>query len=145
MELPRRLRVFVSYRREDTEDVAARIADRVARWWNVGKVFIDVEALGTAAEWRKEISAALEKCDVLLAIIGPNWLLVGKNHNPRIKDPEDLLAFEIATALKRGIICRSRSSQQCETPHRRGPAAQRKATPKSECRDAHSQPLQSGH
>ena len=39
MELPRRLRVFVSYRREDTEDVAARIADRVARWWNVGKVF----------------------------------------------------------------------------------------------------------
>src|SRR4051794_933537 len=45
VELPRRRRVFVSYRREDTRYVAGRIADRVAEWWNVGKVFIDVESM----------------------------------------------------------------------------------------------------
>jgi hypothetical protein len=95
----------VSYRRDDVKDTAGRLADRVARWWSVSKVFIDVEAIGPGTDYQKKITDDLAECDVLLAVIGPNWLPVAdKSGTPRLEDPEDLLVFEIETALKRGII-----------------------------------------
>ena len=46
----------------------------------------------------------LTACDVLLAIIGPNWIdVTNKKGDRRLHDPRDFVAVEIAAALARNI------------------------------------------
>ena len=43
-------------------------------------------------------------CDTMLVIIGPNWLKVkDKSGQPRLDQPDDFVAIEIAAALARDI------------------------------------------
>jgi hypothetical protein len=53
-------------------------------------------------DFRKYIQSAFAHVDVLLVIVGPNWLGVEGEHI-RIKDTEDLVRIEVETALSRGI------------------------------------------
>jgi hypothetical protein len=101
---PQRLWVFMSYRREDTKDMAGRLSDRIATWRIVDEVFRDVDAIRPSEVYRQTITAALERCNVLIALIGPAWLTaVDENGRRRLDDPADLLTFEIKSALDHGI------------------------------------------
>ena len=56
---------------------------------------------GTAGERDTE---ALEKCEVLLAMIGPRWLELRDQHGSRkIDNPNDLVRLEIELAMEKGI------------------------------------------
>jgi hypothetical protein len=50
------------------------------------------------------LQQALESCDVLLAVIGPEWATAtDQSGKPRLEDPADWVRIEIAAALKRKI------------------------------------------
>jgi len=68
-----KLRIFISYRREETAPYAGRIYDSVIRRFGQEGVFMDIDTIHPGSDFTEMIASALDSCDVLLAIIGPTW------------------------------------------------------------------------
>ena len=96
--------IFISYRREDTAGHAGRIFDRLQETFGRDKIFMDVAAIEPGVDFVEAIDRAVGSCDVLLVIIGKQWLschdAAGKN---RLDDPKDFIRLETAAALRRNI------------------------------------------
>ena len=66
--------IFISYRRIDTIAWAGRIFADMARRFGVTQVFMDINGgIPRGANFAETLRAALTGCDVLLALIGPQW------------------------------------------------------------------------
>jgi hypothetical protein len=94
--------VIVSYRRSDSRWIAGRIVDRLERDLGKGDVFVDIDAIPFGMDFRDHLHGVLGRCDVLLAVIGPNWLATDEAGRPRIFEPTDWVRIEIETALAKG-------------------------------------------
>jgi hypothetical protein len=92
--------VFVSYRREDTNPVVGRITDRLIDHFGKARVFRDEDNLIYGRRYRISIAEALNRCDILLAIIGPRWA----GSRGQLHVPTDLMRDEIETALGRSVV-----------------------------------------
>jgi hypothetical protein len=66
--------VFISYRRQDSADITGRIYDRLVERFGTPDVFKDVDTIPLGVDFRKYLQESVSRCDVLLAIIGKNWL-----------------------------------------------------------------------
>ncbi len=98
------LRVFISYRRDDVPGYSGRLHDHLARRFGEDHVFMDVDAIRPGTDFTEEIEEALEKCDVLLAVIGDGWLTSEDDGGRRRLDgPGDFVRLEIEAALRRNI------------------------------------------
>lgn len=95
--------VFISYRRKDNSYAANLVYDRVAAVFGRGSVYFDVDAVPAGIDFRQHIQHAVEQCDVMLVIIGENWLERDSNGESRLENPADYVRIEIETALRRGI------------------------------------------
>lgn len=96
--------IFISYRRDDTRQAAGRLADELAQRFGRLRVFRDVETIEAGVRFKDALSEALEKCNVMLVLIGSQWLKIADpDGRPRLRKPEDWVRTEIATALKRSI------------------------------------------
>lgn len=99
-------RLFISYRREDTQYQADRLhaairphVDDPAR-----DIFIDIDNIPLGVNFAAYLDEKVSQCEVLLALIGPRWLEArGPGGERRLDDPGDFVRIEIASALKRGI------------------------------------------
>ena len=97
-------KIFISYRRNDSRAYAGSIHDRLEREFGIDRLFMDVEAIPLGIDFIKALREEVSKCDVLLAVIGENWLSApDKKGNRRLDNPDDLVRIEIATALERDI------------------------------------------
>ena len=97
-------KVFISYRRDDSAGHAGRVHDRLEREFGADLLFMDVDAIPLGVNFVKVLRDEVAKCDVLLALIGPNWLNArDKEGNRRLDNSSDFLRIEIATALQRDI------------------------------------------
>jgi tetratricopeptide (TPR) repeat protein len=68
------------------------------------QVFKDVDNIDPGDDFVERITGAVASCDVLLALIGPDWLTItDENGQRRLDKPEDYVRVEIETALKRKI------------------------------------------
>jgi hypothetical protein len=68
------------------------------------RVFKDVDSIEPGEDFVERITAAVASCDVLLALIGPQWLTItDENGQRRLDNPRDYVRLEIETALKRKI------------------------------------------
>ncbi len=93
-------KVFVSYRRLDDKNAAARIRDRLAHEFGADNVFMDVDNLLPGQRFDQELDKSLGRSSVLLAIIGAKWVeLLGQ----RGSGEADYVQQEIASALSRGL------------------------------------------
>jgi len=95
--------IFVSYRREDAAGHAGRLFDRLrARFGQ--SVFMDVSGIEPGVDFVEAIERAVGSCDVLLAVIGREWLgcrdVSGRR---RLEDPNDFIRIEVARALGQGV------------------------------------------
>ena len=95
--------IFVSYR-DDTAHSAGRLGSflgaRVGREHIFTADSIEVGASAVAAT-RDAVAA----CDILIAIIGPEWLASADDQGRRtIDQDDDLVAAEIATALQQKMV-----------------------------------------
>ena len=91
--------IFVSYRREDSSAHAGRLYDKLVDHFGKDRIFTDVHSRPMGADSFEEIKDAVGSCDVLLAIIGKDWL----SDKRLLHDPRDHVHLEIAHALQRGI------------------------------------------
>src|SRR5262245_25869679 len=97
-------KVFISYRRGDSAGHAGRVHDRLERELGRDLLFMDVDAIPLGSDFVDVLSNEVAKCNVLLAIIGPNWLDArDESGNRRLASNDDFVRIEIAAALKRGI------------------------------------------
>jgi hypothetical protein len=97
-------RIFISYRREDTAYPAGWLFDRLTEHFDSGEVFKDVDSIELGDDFVEEISAAVGSCDVLLALIGEQWLTITDQRGVRrLDDPGDFVRIEIEAALSRNV------------------------------------------
>lgn len=97
--------IFISYRRQDSQSAAGRLADHLRDHMPEVPIFRDVETIEPGIDFVDAINKALESCGILLAIIGPRWsTMTGAAGNRRLDDPGDYARLEIATALKRSDV-----------------------------------------
>lgn len=97
-------KVFISYRRDDSAGHAGRLHDRLESVFGRDLLFMDVDAIPLGADFVQVLADEVEKCDVLLAIIGPGWLDARDEQGiRRLDNPADFVRIEISTALARGI------------------------------------------
>lgn len=93
-------RVFISYRRRDSGDVAARLHDRLKRRFGEPNVFLDYHRLQGGDDFLAAIDRAVDACDVVLAVIGPGWKGAAEpGRDTGIHDPRDVVRREIQRAL----------------------------------------------
>jgi hypothetical protein len=102
-------KIFISYRREDSEHITGRIDDRLAAQFGRAAVFIDVDTIPFGIDFRVHLQEAVAHCDFLLAVIGESWIEVRYQDGPRagqrrLDDPGDFVRVEIQSALQRGIV-----------------------------------------
>jgi ankyrin repeat protein len=96
--------VFISYRRDDTAGSAGRVYDRLVDRLGRELVYRDVDSGQPGEDFVETIGRKVRECDVLLALIGPDWLrAVDESGGWRLAKADDLVRLEIATALDRGI------------------------------------------
>jgi hypothetical protein len=91
--------IFISYRRDDSEDVCGRIYDRLDSAFS--NVFKDTEGIPPGVDFRFELERAVAACDVMLVVMGKRW--DNAKHRRRLNDPDDFVRIEIEAALKREI------------------------------------------
>jgi len=97
-------RIFISYRRVDTSHVAGRIYDRLSAYFGEKAIFMDVEAIDGGVDFVKVLENAVQSCDVVITLIGRQWLNIkDKRGERRLDNPEDFVRIEIAAALSRDI------------------------------------------
>ena len=97
-------KIIISYRRSDSAPVAGRIFDRLVQHYGKDSVFMDIDNIDLGVDFVEVLQDEVGKCDVLLAIIGPNWLNARDDDGNRCLDePNDFVRVEIATALHRNI------------------------------------------
>jgi TIR domain len=96
-------RIFLSYRREETAYPAGWLFDRLAENYG-GQVFKDVDSIELGDDFVEVITRAVGSCDVLLALIGDQWLTINdEDGRRRLNDPEDFVRLEIEAALTRNV------------------------------------------
>jgi len=89
-------RIFISYRRTDAVALAGRIYDRLRARYGDDSIYLDRESIPLGQDWTNHVGEALRRADVLLAVIGPNWL-------PAVGDIDDPVRREVEAALQREI------------------------------------------
>lgn len=98
------VRIFVSYRREDSPGHSGRLYDHLVAHFGEEQVFRDIEAIELGEDFVVAIEKAVGACDVLVAVIGPHWLdIKDKQGHRRIDGAQDFVRLEIATALTRNV------------------------------------------
>jgi formylglycine-generating enzyme required for sulfatase activity len=97
-------KIFISYRRADASGYAGRLFDRLSEHFGEENIFMDVEGLSLGVDFHEALDKAVGACDVLIALIGKQWLdIKDENRKRRLDDPEDFVRIEIAAALNRDI------------------------------------------
>jgi hypothetical protein len=92
--------IFISYRQADAKAWVIGLRDDLARAFGDDQVFLDKDALGPG-NWRDQLQHALERCSVVLVVIGRQWLTItDEQQRPRISLPDDVHRQEIALALR---------------------------------------------
>jgi hypothetical protein len=97
-------RIFISYRREDSSGYARLLFEKLEERFGPGNVFMDIDSVAPGVDFLEDINSNVSSCDILLALIGRNWLSSrDEEGRSRLGDPEDFVRLEISAALKKDI------------------------------------------
>jgi TIR domain len=92
--------IFLSYRRDDASGWAGRLYEHLVTEWGPGQVFMDIDAIAPGEDFREAIAHTMQTCDVVLVVIGPNWVDARDYAgNRRLDDEGDTHRREVAAAL----------------------------------------------
>lgn len=93
-------KVFISYRRGDTDKVAKKLETYLEKSEFQDAVFLDKGDIKSGDNWPDIIKKNLAESDMMLALIGQNW--TKNRHVMSGNDSVDWVELEIATALDAG-------------------------------------------
>jgi CRISPR/Cas system-associated endoribonuclease Cas2 len=122
-------KIFISYRRLDSQDFTDRLFDYMARHFGQENVFQDVgdsTKIPPGVDFVEYLAEQVRACDVVLVVIGDKWVSIADDHgNRRLDNPNDFVRIEVRTGLERtqfsafvGYLPRSRQALLRERLHR---------------------------
>lgn len=97
------MKVFISYRREDSAGHAGRLHDSLQSHFGSDNVFMDLTDIDSGTNFVDVIRTAIKSSDVVLAIIGNQWLTCSSAGKRRLDLPNDFVRTEIGMALEHGV------------------------------------------
>ncbi|HEY1390709.1 MAG TPA: SUMF1/EgtB/PvdO family nonheme iron enzyme [Ktedonobacterales bacterium] len=97
-------KIFISYRRDDTQDTVGHIYYRLKERFGADAIFVDVDAIPIGYDFASYINFVLRQCRVVLIVMGPSWPTVVAHDGPyagqpRLANPEDHVRIETEQAL----------------------------------------------
>jgi formylglycine-generating enzyme required for sulfatase activity len=96
--------IFISYRRQDTKQIAGRIFDKLAAKFGAGQVFIDFDGIPAFVDFHAYLDEAVSRARIVLVLIGHGWAEVRDEAGQRrLDNPDDFVRIEVESALRRGI------------------------------------------
>ena len=93
------MKIFLSYRRDDTGGRAGRLFDVLVARFGARNVFQDVTTVAPGRDFAAQVDAAVTGSDAVLVVIGPRWLGTTDQGGRRIDLPDDFVRREVAMAL----------------------------------------------
>ncbi len=98
-------RIFINYRRQDSEGYVGRLYDHLTQHFTPQDIFMDVDSIRPGADFVQTLEDAVAGCDVFIAMIGPQWLtLTDENGERRLDQWNDFVRIEISSALRQNKI-----------------------------------------
>lgn len=95
-------RIFISYRREDSDIWVSRLVDELRKHFPPEQVFQDIGSIDPGADFVEALEKALNTAGVMLVVIGKHWLsATDKQGRRRLDMPGDFVRQEIAESLRR--------------------------------------------
>ena len=95
-------RIFISYRRSDSAAIVGHIYERLAARYKAESVFRDINKMPLGKNFYDHIKEELSGCDVVLVVVGPQWLAIDAQGHSRIQQSEDPVRLEVEAALQSG-------------------------------------------
>jgi tetratricopeptide (TPR) repeat protein len=96
--------IFLSYRRDDSASDAGRIGDHLIHHFGTEQVFVDIDTIPPGEDFLRILENNIARCDVLVAVIGKQWLnSTDRAGRRRLHNSDDFVRLEITAALKRNI------------------------------------------
>lgn len=98
-------KIFISYRRRgEGAGYGGRVADKLVEHFGADQCFRDVDNIESGVDFVRSIQEAVGTCEVLVAVIGPDWTtLKDERGKRRLDDVRDFVRLEVAAALERDI------------------------------------------
>lgn len=93
-------RIFISYRRSDCQAQANGLYDGLGHRLRNASVFMDIDSIPPGVDFEQHIRNEIKRSDVVLVMIGDNWLDDRPGtHRRRIDEANDFVRLEIENAL----------------------------------------------
>ena len=96
-------KIFISYRREDAHWQTRALYNALSRHVETPSkdIFYELDSMTVGLNFKRQIEETVQKCDVLLAVIGRNWLsMTDAAGQRRLNDPNDFVRLEIASSTR---------------------------------------------
>ena len=91
-------RIFINYRRSDASANASRLYEWLSERYGDEQVFMDVDAIEPGLDWAEAIERAVASSDLVLAVIGNDWLAELK---VRADSEDDYVRHELEASPRR--------------------------------------------
>lgn len=132
-----RSRIFVSYRREDAQQAAGRLAADLRTYFDRDQVFEDIASIAPGSDFMEALHEGLASCCAVVVVIGPNWAALTDRHGKRrIDSPDDWVRQEVAYGLQQPgvrvfpvLVDDAHMPRVEELPEDLQPLTRRQATP----------------
>lgn len=97
--------IFISYRRAEAEQWAARLRDHLIPYFGPERVYRDVDSNIPAHDWVERMDAALAASRAVLVLMGPNWATVtdAVGHR-RLELSDDNVREEVIRSLRDKLV-----------------------------------------
>jgi len=97
--------LFISYRRVDSAGHVGRLHDHLAAVpvFRAGGIFRDIDSIEFGDDFVRAMRLAVEFADVMLVVIGREWITAGTRRNRRLDNADDPVRIEIASAFHIGV------------------------------------------
>lgn len=97
-------KIFISYRRFDSQDFTDRLFDYMVKHFGAANVFQDVgdsTKIPPGVDFAEYLAEQVRACDVVLVIIGEQWT---RSLQERAERDDDFVRIEVESALAQGKI-----------------------------------------
>lgn len=92
--------IFINYRRGDDPGFTQALFSRLEQAFPSESLFMDVDNIAPGLDFMQVLNDEVARCDVLIAVIGKNWLeAADESGERRLDNPEDFVRIEIESAL----------------------------------------------
>ena len=92
--------IFINYRRDDDAGFTQALYSRLEQAFPSESLFMDVDNIAPGLDFVQVLNDEVARCDVVIAVIGKNWLgATDETGERRLDNPEDFVRIEIESAL----------------------------------------------